>query len=162
MVGMVFSGHVAVRPDVVVSSDDRNMARILLIWITVLDPIMQDEVMLLVKRDVLFPEEYRTSLCDQQGQLVFLSVTELTELDANQFGTDIWRQMSNLLRCGEQGLLLGVRKESTIFRRFKLLDRGVWCSVSKHLLGDPSMREAHCESSDWFEFAANEIKIMED
>lgn len=107
MVGMIFSAHVAVRPDVavnigqpvlgephhravcshsLVSPNDRDMSWILLIWITVLlefarirhtkkyvrswlstyYPVMRDKIVLLVKREVLFPEEYNTSLYCRQ------------------------------------------------------------------------------------------------
>lgn len=61
---------------------------------------------LLLRGEVLVPEEDDAPLGDEQGELVLLRVGEVLELEALDLGADVRREVRHLGRGPEEGLLV--------------------------------------------------------
>lgn len=129
---------------------------------------MFGEFVLLVKRDILVPEEHDTSLyggqqlhngineyisnlCHQQGKLIFLGICQLAELNTNELGSNVRGQIADMLYSSQQGLLFGISEKSTIRSRFELFHRRVRWPVREDLLCDSCVTGTHLSkcSANW-------------
>lgn len=72
------------------------------------------KLFLLLRRNVLIPKEDHAPLRNQQPKLVFLLRREVLELEADNLGADVRRQVDDLVGSGEQRLLLWVGPGSRV------------------------------------------------
>ena len=78
-----------------------------------LSPILS-KLELILRAQVLIAEEHYTAFGNEKCQFVFLSIVKVLELQANDLGTDMGRQVLDFLCSAEESSLLRVCTTSRV------------------------------------------------